>query len=85
LAECVCGTLDRQYRRDCLKHFIVLDERQLKRIVTRDFIYYQGWRTHLSLGTDSLEARAAQLTAHGTVVEIPEVVGLHHHYERLTA
>lgn len=72
-------------RRDCLNHVIVLNERHLKRILTRYFDYYHRWRTHLSLGMDSPESRSVQLPAIGKVVQFPEVGSLHHHYERLAA
>ena len=72
-------------RRDCLYHVIVLNERHLKRILTRYFDYYHHWRTHLSLGMDSHESRPIQTPAFGKIVEFPAVGGLHHHYERLAA
>ena len=72
-------------RRDCLDHVIVLNDRHLKGILTRYFGYYHRWRTHLSLGMDSPESRSVQPPALGTVVQFPEVGGLHHHYERLAA
>ena len=57
----------------------------LKRILTNHFNYYHHWRTHLLLGVDSPESRSVQSPDLGKVVRIPEVVGLHHHYERLAA
>ena len=44
-------------RRDRLNHVIVLNERHLKRILTRYFDYYHRWRTHLSLGMGNPESR----------------------------
>ena len=72
-------------RRDCLDPVVVLNERQLKRILISYFDYYHHWRTHLSLGMDSPESRSVQPPALGKVVQFPEVGGLHHHYERLAA
>ena len=72
-------------RRDCLDHVVVLNERHLKRILTGYFDYYHRWRTHLSLGMDSPDARAVQPRELGKVVQFLEVGGLHHHYERLAA
>jgi hypothetical protein len=37
------------------------------------------------LGMDSPESRTVQSPALGKVVQLPEVGGLHHHYERLAA
>ena len=44
-------------RRECLDHVVMLNDRHLKRILTRYFNYYHYWRTHLSLGMDSPESR----------------------------
>ncbi len=42
-------------------------------------------RTHLSLAKDAPEGRAVQPPELGPVVELPEVGGLHHRYERRAA
>jgi putative transposase len=80
-AERLIGTL----RRDCLDHLIVLNERHLRRIVARYLDYYHDWRTHLSLSMDAPNPRAVHPPDRGRVVAIPELGGLHHHYERLAA
>ncbi len=72
-------------RRDCLDHIVVLNERQLKRILTSYFSYYHRWRTHLSLEMDSPSSRPMQQQGSGIVVQFPELGGLHHHYERVAA
>ena len=72
-------------RRDCLDNVVVLNARQLKRILASYFSYYHRWRTHLSLEMDSPNSRPAQLPRLGNVVQFPEVGGLHHHYERIAA
>ena len=72
-------------RRDCLDHVIVLNERHLKRVLSSYFDYYHRWRTHLSLEMDAPDPRPIHGPERGRIVEFPEVGGLHHHYERLTA
>ncbi|EUC12184.1 integrase core domain-containing protein [Paraburkholderia hospita] len=72
-------------RRDCLDHVIVLNERHLRRILTRYFDYYHRWRTRLSLDMNCPDPRPVQPHDRGTVVEFPDVGGLHHHYERRAA
>ena len=52
---------------------------------SHDCAYYENWRTHLSLGKDAPQSRRIQPPADGEVVEIPDVGGLHHHYERRAA
>jgi len=72
-------------RRECLDHVIVLSEHHLRRILTDYFAYYHTWRTHLALEMDSPERRPVQPPERGRVLVVPEVGGLHHHYERQAA
>jgi putative transposase len=72
-AERFIGSL----RRECLDHIIVLNESSLRRILKAYFEYYEQSRTHLALEKDAPEARAIQPPALGTVVELPQVGGLH--------
>jgi len=71
-------------RRECLNHVVPINERHLRRILKSYVRYYMQSRTHLSLSKDSPEPRAIQPDA-GTIVQIPEVGGLHHRYERRAA
>ena len=72
-------------RRECLDHMIVFSERSLHRTLTEYASYYHTWRTHLSLGKDTPQSRRTQVPTEGNVVEIRELGGLHHHYERRAA
>jgi putative transposase len=72
-AERLIGSI----RRECLDHVLVLDERHLRRILTRYFAYYHHARTHLALDKDAPDLRPIELPAAGTIVEVPEVGGLH--------
>jgi hypothetical protein len=72
-------------RRECLDHVAVLSERHLKQTLISYFSYYHRWRTHLSLEMDCPEPRVVQPHEYGEVIEVAEVGGLHHHYERLAA
>ena len=69
-------------RRDALDHVIVLDEQHLRRVLRSYVDYYHHWRTHRSLEMDAPEPRAVQPPELGPVSKLPEVGGLHHHYER---
>ncbi len=69
-------------RRDCLDHVIILGERHLRVILKSYLDYYHRSRTHLALGKDAPEPRAVQPPELGDVVELSEVGGLHHRYER---
>ncbi|MBA3438927.1 MAG: transposase [Pyrinomonadaceae bacterium] len=72
-------------RRECLNHVIVLGEHHLRSILKSYFEYYHCARTHLSLGKDAPEARPTQRPESGEVIELPQVGGLHHRYERQAA
>jgi putative transposase len=72
-------------RRECLDHVIVFEERSLHRILSIYADYYHRWRTHLALGKDAPEPRRTQSQTEGRVIELRDVGGLHHHYERRAA
>jgi transposase InsO family protein len=72
-------------RRECLDRVVILSERHLTRILTSSLAYYHTWRTHLALEMDSPERRPIRHPEHGHVIAVPEVGGLHHHYERQVA
>jgi putative transposase len=72
-------------RRECLDHVMVLNELGLRQVLKSYFAYYEQSRTHLSLGKDAPISRPIQSPAMGRVVEIPQVGGLHHRYERVAA
>ena len=72
-------------RRECLNHVVVFHERHLRRLLSEYFAYYHKSRVHQSLGLDCPEHRPVQSREEGPVVEIPQVGGLHHRYERRAA
>jgi putative transposase len=72
-------------RRECLDHVIVLNERGLHRTLKSYFEYYEQSRTHLSLDKDAPLSRAIHPPEMGRVIELPQVGGLHHRYERRAA
>ena len=72
-------------RRECLDYVLVLSERHLPRILTRYVAYYHRTRTHLALQKDAPDGRPIERPQVGTVVQIPEVGGLHHRYVRRAA
>jgi putative transposase len=64
---------------------IVLSEQHLRRILKSYFRYYHESRTHLSLSKDAPESRAIQANELERIVQIPQLGGLHHRYERRAA
>lgn len=80
-AERVIGSI----RRECLNHVIAVNERHLRRILKRYIRYYLDTRTHLALDKDAPRPRKIQSPNSGRIVELSEVGGLHHRYERRAA
>ena len=80
-----CERVIGSIRRDVLDQVIVLNERHLMRLLTAYFSYYHRFRTHLALDMDCPVARAVEPPECGHVRAVPEVGGLHHHYERSAA
>ena len=72
-------------RRECLDHLLVFNESSLRRTLKSYFDHYHGARTHLSLEKNAPETRPVQPPDLGPVIELPEVGGLHHCYERRAA
>jgi len=72
-------------RRECLDHVIVFNEASLRQILKSYFRYYGHSGTHLSLAKDAPHERAVQPPELGRVIDLPEVGGLHHRYERRAA
>jgi putative transposase len=69
-------------RRECMDHVIVFNQTGVHRVLKSYFKYYERTRTHLSLEKDAPIPRRVQSPELGKVVELPEVGGLHHRYER---
>jgi len=78
-AERLIGSI----RRECLNHFLIWNARHLKGILTAYFRYYHRSRPHLALQKQCPIERPIQ--ANGGIIEIPELGGLHHRYERVAA
>ena len=79
------GRLIGSIRRECLDHLIVFNESSLRRTLKSYFDYYHRAPTPLSMERDAPETRPVQPPELGWVVELPEVGGLHHRYERRPA
>ncbi len=80
-AERLVGSI----QRECLDHLVVFNERSLRRTLQDYFDYYLRSRTNLALDKDTPESRPIQPPELGSVIELPEVGGLHHRYERRAA
>jgi transposase InsO family protein len=80
-AERLIGTI----RRELLDHVIVLNEGYLRRRLRAYLQYYHGSRTHLAPQKNAPEPRSVEPPAHGRILALPLVGGLHHRYVRNAA
>jgi len=66
-----------------LDHVIVLDEKQLRRLLRDYLAYYHEDRCHYGLNKDTPFTRPVQHkpSEKANVVSLPRVGGLHHRYE----
>jgi putative transposase len=69
-------------RRELLDHVIVLNEGQLRRLLSSYLNYYHQARPHMGLGRNAPDPRAVEPPERGRVVAEPMVGGLHHRYRR---
>jgi putative transposase len=83
--NCYVERLIGSIRRECLDHVIVINDRHLRRLLTEYFRYYHHSRTLLSLKKDSPESRVVQSNKAERIIQVPQLGGLHHRYERLAA
>ena len=72
-------------RRECLDHVMVWNASSLHRVLQNYFEYYERSRTHLALNKDAPVSRAVEGPANGRIMELGQVGGLHHRYQRCAA
>jgi putative transposase len=68
-------------RREALDNFIVLNEDQLRNILLQYIHYYNSMRPHQGIHQKIPDGYIPQ--PKGTVVAVPVLSGLHHHYKRV--
>ncbi len=74
--ERVTGTL----RRKPLDHVVILNQRQLKRLLSSYLDFCDPWRTHRSFVQDAPGGRPVRLAELGQISGLPVTQGLHHYF-----
>src|SRR5215469_11432953 len=82
-ANAVCERFLRSVRQECLDHLLILQEKQLQRVLNAYMVYFNQARPHQGIRQQIPQsAGSSASTPHeGTrVVAVPILAGLHHDY-----
>jgi putative transposase len=85
-ANAICERFLRSVRQECLDHLLILQERQLQRVLNTYIAYFNQARPHQGIQQQIPDSSASSgSTAHeGTkVVAVPILAGLHHDYRKV--
>jgi transposase InsO family protein len=83
-ANAVCERFLRSVRQECLDHLLVLQEKQLQRVLNEYVEYFNRARPHQGIGQQIPEQRRLILCgqdAGNKVIALPVLGGLHHDYQ----
>ena len=69
-------------RRECLDHFLILNETHLYRLLRAYVAYYNAVRAHQALDNNSPQPRDIDPPPGGWIIAFPQVGGLHHRHQR---
>jgi putative transposase len=83
-ANATCERFLGSVRRECLNHRLIVGECHLRSVLKEYAAYFNRARPHQGLGQRVLQPRLTPPPAEcgGTVLAIPILGGLHHHYQR---
>ena len=82
-ANAICERFMRSVRQECLDHLLILQERQLQRILNAYVLYFNQARPHQGIAQQIPERRRSvpsSQDAGGKVIALPVMGGLHHDY-----
>jgi putative transposase len=83
-ANAICERFIGSVRRECLDHFLILNERHLHRVMKEYMAYFNYARPHQGRGQQIPCAGASpdDTASGGTIISQPVLGGLHHDYRR---
>jgi len=85
-ANAICERFLGSVRRECLDHLLILQEKQLQRVLNAYVAYFNQARSHQGIGQQIPEQKAGSSRATPSkgsrVVAVPILAGLHHDYRR---
>ena len=84
-ANAICERFLRSVRQECLDHLLILEEKQLQRVLNAYVAYFNQARPHQGIRQqipERLRSVPSSQDAGGKVIAIPVMGGLHHDYNR---
>jgi putative transposase len=82
-ANAICERFLRSVRQECLDHLLILQEKQLQRVLKEYVGYFNRARPHQGIAQqipEQLSSAPSALDAGNKVIALPVVGGLHHDY-----
>jgi putative transposase len=82
-ANAICERFPRSVRQECLDHLLILQEKQLERVLMAYVVYFNQARPHQGIQQQIPEPSRTVLSFHHTgekVIALPVMGGLHHDY-----
>jgi len=82
-ANAVCERFLRSVRQECLDHLLILQEKQLQRVLYAYVTYFNQARPHQGIQQQIPEPSGSAMSSHHTgdkVIALPVMSGLHHDY-----
>jgi len=82
-ANAICERFLRSVRQECLDHLLIVQEKQLQRVLNEYVAYFNQARPHQGIGQQIPEPSRSALSSHHAgkkVITLPVVGGLHHNY-----
>ncbi len=83
-ANAICERFMRSVRQECLDHLLILEEKQLQRVLNAYVAYFNQARPHQGIQQQIPEPSRSALSSHHTgkkVIALPVMGGLHHDYQ----
>jgi putative transposase len=82
-ANAICERFMRSVRQECLEHLLILQEKQLERMLKSYVAYFNQARPHQGIAQQIPEPSQSALSSHHAgekVIAVPVMGGLHHDY-----
>ncbi len=85
-ANAICERFLRSVRQECLDHLLILQEKQLQRVLNAYVVYFNQARPHQGMAQQIPQPSRSALSSHHAdkkVIALPVLGGLHHDYRRV--